>query len=152
MTRAHVDEVNVHAIDRRDELWQGVELRFGLAPVVVRPPVAHELLELRERHALRGVVDGLALGPARGRNAPTEVDEGLVRHGDVERTHGGVVGRTRRGGAVGRRTRRCGVLRAHGSRRGETRDGRQEYDKASRGQAAGLRGSCGDPHAASGGE
>ena len=87
MTRAHVDEVNVHAIDRRDELGKGVELRFCLAPVVVRPPVSHELLERRELHALRGVVDGLALGPARGRNAPTEIDELFFRNIDVERTN-----------------------------------------------------------------
>ena len=35
-----------------DELRQGVEPGLGLAPVVVRSPVADELLELRELHAL----------------------------------------------------------------------------------------------------
>src|SRR5213592_4710130 len=60
----------------------------ALCQSVVRPPVVDEFLELRERHALRGVVDGLALGPARSRNAPAEVDECLFRHADVEGADG----------------------------------------------------------------
>ena len=51
--RADVDEVDVDAVDGRHELRQGVQLRFGLAPVVAAAPVAHELLELRELRALR---------------------------------------------------------------------------------------------------
>ena len=84
MPRADVDEVNVDAVDRRHELRQGVELRFGLPPVVVRAPVAHELLQLRELHALRLVGDGLLVGPARRRNAPAKIDELLLRNIDLE--------------------------------------------------------------------
>ena len=41
----------------------GEELRLGAAPVVVVGPIIGELLHGRELHALRVVVDGLALGP-----------------------------------------------------------------------------------------
>ena len=43
--RTHVDEVDVEPVDLGDELRQGVELRLALAPVVVRRPVAREVLE-----------------------------------------------------------------------------------------------------------
>ena len=46
MTGADVNEVNVEPVDRRDELRQGIELRLQLPPVVVRAPVANELLQL----------------------------------------------------------------------------------------------------------
>ena len=51
--RADVDEVDVEPVDLGDELRQGVQLRLALAPVVVRRPVARELLHRRELHALR---------------------------------------------------------------------------------------------------
>src|SRR6185312_2636891 len=44
MSRADVDEVNIHTIDRRHELGQGIELGFALLPVVIGAPIAHELL------------------------------------------------------------------------------------------------------------
>ena len=61
--RADVDEVDVEPVDLGDEVRQGVQLRFEAAPVVLRAPVPRELLHRRERHALRVVADGLALGP-----------------------------------------------------------------------------------------
>ena len=64
MLRTNVNEVNVEPIDLGDELRQGVQLRLALAPVVVRRPIARELLNRRERHALRLICDGLLLGPA----------------------------------------------------------------------------------------
>ena len=67
--RADVDEVDVHAVDRRHELRQGVELGFGLSPVVAGAPILDERLELRELYALRLVIDRLPVGPARVRDA-----------------------------------------------------------------------------------
>jgi hypothetical protein len=84
MLRADVDEVNVHVIDRCHELRQGVELGLGLPPVVIHPPVPHERLQLCQLHALRLIGDRLAVGPARGGDASAEIDELLVRNGDVK--------------------------------------------------------------------
>ena len=56
--RADLDEVNVHAVDTRHELWQGIQLRFNLAPVVVRAPVVHEGLQLLQLDALRAIRHG----------------------------------------------------------------------------------------------
>ena len=53
MFRANVNEVNVQPIDLGDELRQGVQFRLALAPVVFRRPIARELLNRRELHALR---------------------------------------------------------------------------------------------------
>src|SRR5207245_3349776 len=75
VTRVDVYEVNVDAVDRRHELWQGVELRFGLAPVVLGPPVLHERLQLFELHTLGEVLDSFAIGPARGSDARAQVIE-----------------------------------------------------------------------------
>src|SRR4029453_19682831 len=58
MTRTDVDEVNVHAIDRRDELRQGIQPRFRLAPVVAAAPVAYQLLQLGQLSTLRLIRDG----------------------------------------------------------------------------------------------
>ena len=88
------------------ELRQGVELRLRLAPVVVRPPVAHELLEFRELHALRPIGDRLPVGPSRGGDAPAEIDEcssgTLMRKGRI-----GVAARPQRPVATGAGSRQC---------------------------------------------
>ena len=84
MLRAHVDEMNVEPVDLGDELRQGVELRLALAPVVLRRPVARELLHRRELHALRLIRDGLLLGPPRRGDAPAQVGERLFRKVDAE--------------------------------------------------------------------
>jgi hypothetical protein len=86
--RTHVDEVDVEPVDLGGELGQGVELRLALAPVVVRRPVAREVLERRERHALRRVGDGLLLRPPRRRDAAFHVGERLVRKVDAEGADG----------------------------------------------------------------
>jgi hypothetical protein len=52
MTRADVNEVNVESVDLGDELRQGVQPRLGLAPVVIRAPVAHQRLQLCQLYAL----------------------------------------------------------------------------------------------------
>ncbi len=51
--RPHVDEVDVRPVDLGRELLERVELRLGLAPVVVGGPVARELLHRRQPDALR---------------------------------------------------------------------------------------------------
>ena len=43
------------AVDLGEELRKGIELGLGLPPVVVRLPVAHELLDLRLLRALRSI-------------------------------------------------------------------------------------------------
>ena len=70
VARTDVDEVDVDAVDRRDELRPGVQLRLGLAPVVVRAPVADELLQLGQPRALRPIGNRLPVGPAGRRDAP----------------------------------------------------------------------------------
>ena len=62
---------------------QGVQPRLALAPVVLGRPVAREVLHERERHALRVVLDGLLLGPARRGDARPQVLE--IRLGDLDR-------------------------------------------------------------------
>ena len=53
MFRTNVNEMNVEPVDLGDELRQGVQLRLDLPPVVVRLPIARELLNGRELDALR---------------------------------------------------------------------------------------------------
>ena len=48
LTRADVNEVNVHAVDRCHELRQSVELNLGSSPVVVSAPILDERPRLRE--------------------------------------------------------------------------------------------------------
>ena len=50
--RAHVNEMNVDAVDVGYELRQRLQLRLALAPVVVRRPIAREFLDRRELHTL----------------------------------------------------------------------------------------------------
>src|SRR5215472_16009653 len=76
--RTNVYKINIYSIDLSDELWQGVEFRLALAPVVVRSPITHQLLEFCELYALRLIIDGFPVGPARGGDAPTEIGELLV--------------------------------------------------------------------------
>ena len=54
-----VDEVDVHPVDLGRELRQRVEPCLGLAPVVVGRPVARQLLDRRQLHALRPIGDEL---------------------------------------------------------------------------------------------
>jgi hypothetical protein len=93
MTRADVDEVNVEPVDPRDELRERIELRLRLPPVVVRAPVADELLQLGELRALRPVGDGLLVRPARGGNAPAQVVERGLRYLHLEGADGAILGR-----------------------------------------------------------
>ena len=97
MTRANVDEVDIEFVDLGDELRQGIELRFDLAPVVVSAPIADQLLQFCELHALRPVVDRLLVRPSRGGDAPAQVENGLFGNTNGEGAeHGALVGFVRR--------------------------------------------------------
>ena len=84
---ADVKEMDVEPVDLGDEVRQGVQLRLALAPVVVRRPVARQVLHQCQRHALRVVADRLSLGPPCRTYAPAHVVERLLRKTDVERTN-----------------------------------------------------------------
>src|SRR5262245_36398178 len=84
--RTNMNEMNIEPVDLGDELRQRVQCRLALAPVVVSRPIARETLDQCERHALRLIRDGLLLRPVRGRDALTEVIQGLIWNVDVELT------------------------------------------------------------------
>src|SRR2546426_11567307 len=84
MTRADVYEMNVEPIDRGHELRQGIQLRLRLPPVVARPPVANERLQLFQLDALRSIGNRFAVGPPRRREALAEIDDSVFRNLDVE--------------------------------------------------------------------
>jgi hypothetical protein len=85
-----VDEVDVDPVDLGRELGERVELRLGLAPVVVGLPVARERLERRQLHALRPIFDELLAGPACRRYASAEVVQVLLRNVNAEGAHSGL--------------------------------------------------------------
>src|SRR5262249_19876135 len=87
--RTNVDEMNVETVDLGDEVRHCIEPRLGLAPVVLRAPVTGELLDGRERHALREIRDGFALGQARRTNTPAKILEVGLRKVDAEGTDAG---------------------------------------------------------------
>jgi hypothetical protein len=82
--RPNVNEVNVEPVDLGDGLREGVQPGLTRAPVVVGHPVARELLDHGERHALGLIRDRLILGPVRGSNPSAKVVQLLLRHIDVE--------------------------------------------------------------------
>src|SRR3954470_2335830 len=84
-----MDEVDVEPVDLGDEIRKGAEPGLAPAPVVIGGPVASEVLHEGERHALRVVVDRLALGPPRRLDAPAQVVEIGVREADLELADGG---------------------------------------------------------------
>ena len=97
--RTHVDEVNVEAVDLGHEVGQGLQLRLALAPVVVRRPVARELLDRRELRALRYVRDRFSFRPPRRVDALTQFGELRVRNiRHLKRTNRGLAGRLRAAG------------------------------------------------------
>ena len=60
-------------------------MKFGTALGAPRPcagripcPVASELLDGRERHALREIRDGFVLGETHGENSPAKIREGAA--------------------------------------------------------------------------
>ncbi len=96
--RADVDEVDVHAVDLRDELRQLVQPRLDASEVVPVQPIAGERFRGGELHTLRPVVDQLLGGPACRGDTPTQIPDLLLRelrpegpdrrHGLGSRAHG----------------------------------------------------------------
>ena len=82
MRGAHVDEVDVHPVDLGDEVRQCGKALLELAPVVIRGPIGGQCLDRLELHALRRIC--LPVGPARRRDASTEVCQVLFRNVDIE--------------------------------------------------------------------
>src|SRR5947209_13108546 len=84
-----------------------VELRLGLAPVVVGLPVARELLNHRQLDALRPICDQLPGGQARRGDPAAQLGELLFGSVDVEGTDvgGGLGGAQVSAYAAGRRSR-----------------------------------------------
>ena len=80
-----VDEVDVQPVDFGDEVRYGVEPLLDLAPVILGLPVAQNLLDGLERHALREIGDRLLLrqaGFARRRRRSARAASGmLMRNG-----------------------------------------------------------------------
>src|SRR5262249_21035094 len=82
MTGAHVDEVNVDAVDGRYELRECIELCLELPPIVIGAPIADEFLQLRELRALRLI--RLLVGPAGRSKTPAKIDDLFFRNVDLE--------------------------------------------------------------------
>src|SRR5579859_1353104 len=87
--------MNVEPVDLGQELGQGVQLRLALAPVVLRLPVAREVLHYREPDALGVVGDRLALGPPGRADPPAQVGEIRLGKADLEGADRGVVAAAR---------------------------------------------------------
>src|SRR3954470_10877099 len=81
-----MNEVNVEPVDVCDELREGVEPRFSLAPVVVLRPVTRERLNRGELHALRSVSDRFAIGPPCSTYAPAQFRKLRLREIHMKRT------------------------------------------------------------------
>lgn len=72
---SNVDKLNVDAVDRCDELWPRVEVRFGPAPVGAASPIPDEILDLLQWNALGVIRDGFLIRPARKANPPSQIVE-----------------------------------------------------------------------------
>ena len=82
---ADVEEMNIQPVDLGDEIGQGVQFCIALAPVVLGPPVAREVLHEREPHALGVVGDRLLVRPPGRIDAPAQLGELHLRKIDPER-------------------------------------------------------------------
>ena len=83
--RLHVDEVDVQPVDLGLELRQRVQSRFAPAPVVLGRPVAGELLDRRQLHALGPIGDELLGRPASRLDAAAQLFDLALRDVDSER-------------------------------------------------------------------
>jgi hypothetical protein len=76
------DDVRRPDLGHEPQLLEPVQLGFDTPPVVRVGPVGAQLLHVRQRDALRPVVDGLPLGPTGGGQSLVQVVEGGLRDGD----------------------------------------------------------------------
>jgi hypothetical protein len=91
MLRAHVEEVDVDAVDARHVLREAVQPRFAAAPVVALGPVAAQLLGVGQGHALRPIRHRLLVRPARGTQPSLQIGQLLVAGGNAEGNHGSML-------------------------------------------------------------
>ena len=84
VSRLHVDEVNVHAVDLGRELRYRVQPRLHAAEVVLVRPVVRKRTDRRELDALRPIVDELLGGPTRRDDAASKVGQRVVGNVDLE--------------------------------------------------------------------
>src|SRR5271154_272880 len=82
--------MSVQPVRVGDELRERVQPRLALGPVVIRPPVARELLNRRDRHALRIVRNRLPLGPPRREYSPAQLVELRLGKARLKRTNRGL--------------------------------------------------------------
>jgi hypothetical protein len=80
-----MNEVDVEAIDLRLELRKLIELALLSAPVEARPPVGHQLAEIREVGAVIPARPFNLAGKARACQAIFQVRQHGVGNGDLER-------------------------------------------------------------------
>ena len=83
-----MDEMDVDAVDIGDEVRIGVDPALDLSPVVLVEPVVGELLDRRELHALRCIVDQLPVGPSRGRDTALHVGKFIIGRVEAEGPYG----------------------------------------------------------------
>src|SRR5690348_8331468 len=79
--------MNVEPVDLRDELWQGVQPRFDLTPIIFGRPILRERLNEGELHALRKVRDGFPLRKACCDDTPSQVGQFRLWNVDMKRTN-----------------------------------------------------------------
>ena len=82
---AHMQEVDVDAVDARLELRPGIERRFGGTPVEAVAPVVHQLAHEGQRGAVGPGCGGRLVGPQRAVQARVQVVDRRLRHGKLER-------------------------------------------------------------------
>ena len=75
--------MNLHPVDVRRELRQGVQRRFDLAPVVIFLPMTREFAHRRELHALRCICHRFLLRPLCRGDPPAEVRQRFVGRTDA---------------------------------------------------------------------
>jgi hypothetical protein len=80
-----MDELDLTPSISGREHRKRVQPRLDLAPVVVRLPVARELLKFCEWYALRGVADRFLVGPTRLGNAMLQIGQSRVRDVNMKR-------------------------------------------------------------------
>ncbi len=87
MFRAYMNEMNVQPIDLGDELRQGIQFRFALAPIVVCRPIAGKFLYCRQRHTLRFIRDRFPIRPPCRLDAPAQFAKFGLRNVHLKRTN-----------------------------------------------------------------
>ena len=83
--------MNIKPVNFGNEVRYGFQLCLTFTPVVVFSPIPRELLHRRELHALRCVLDQLALRPPCCVHASPSISEFCVSKGELKRTNRGVV-------------------------------------------------------------